>query len=117
MSIEEARTFAEKWIHSWNSHNLDDILSHYAEDIEVTTPMIKLATGHEDASLSGKQSVGNYWATALSKLPDLHFELVQVTAGVNSVALYYKSVMGKMAIEVMFLDPEGKVNKMVAHYT
>ena len=117
MTIEEARTFAEKWINSWNSHNLDDILSHYAEDIEVTTPMIKLATGHERASLSGKQAVEKYWDSALNKLPDLHFELVQVTAGVNSVALYYKSVMGKMAIEVMFFNPEGKVNKMVAHYT
>lgn len=35
------RKFAEKWIISWNSHNLDDILSHYSEDIEITTPMIK----------------------------------------------------------------------------
>ncbi|MEZ0131058.1 hypothetical protein AB9T88_15340 [Flavobacterium sp. LBUM151] len=47
----------------------------------------------------------------------MHFELVDVTSGVDSVALYYKAVMNKMAIEVMFFDQDGLVNKMIAHYT
>jgi putative heme iron utilization protein len=43
--------------------------------------------------------------------------LYDVTEGVNSVALYYKSVMDKKAVEVMFFNDEGEVNKMFAHYT
>lgn len=112
-----ARKFAEEWINSWNSHNLEDILSHYSEDIEITTPMIKLALGVDNGSLKGKESVADYWQKALQKIPDLHFELYGVTSGVNSVALFYKSVMNKNAIEVMFFDEQGKVNKMFAHYT
>jgi len=100
-----------------NSHDLDEILSHYSEDIEITTPMIKLALGVDNGSLKGKALVGDYWQKALVKIPDLHFELYDVTSGVNSVALYYKSVMNKNAIEVMFFDEHGKVNKMFAHYT
>jgi len=61
--------------------------------------------------------VGEYWRKALEKLPDLHFELLDITEGVNSVALYYKSVMNKRSIEVMFFNEEGKVNRMFAHYT
>jgi hypothetical protein len=79
--------------------------------------MIKLALGDENGSLKGKEQVADYWRRALEKIPDLHFELYEVTAGVNSVALYYKSVMGKNAIEVMFFDAHGKVNRMFAHYT
>jgi len=109
--------FANDWIKSWNSHNLDDILSHYSEDIEVTTPMIKLALGLENGMLKGKDLVSDYWKKALIKFPDLFFELYKVTFSVNSVALYYKSIMGKKAIEVMFFDEQGKVNKMFAHYT
>ncbi|MCA0335102.1 MAG: nuclear transport factor 2 family protein [Bacteroidetes bacterium] len=109
--------FANDWIKSWNSHNLDDILSHYSEDIEVTTPMIKLALGLENGMLKGKDLVSDYWKKALIKFPDLFFELYEVTFSVNSVALYYKSIMGKKAIEVMFFDEQGKVNKMFAHYT
>ena len=113
----EAKKFAKEWIESWNSHDLEDIMKHYAEDIEITTPMIKLAGGIESGSLQGKENVKAYWKKALDKIPDLHFELVDVTSGVDSVALYYKSVMNKMAIEVMFFDDNGLVIKMVAHYT
>jgi len=113
----DAEKFAKAWIDSWNSHNLDDILSHYSEDIEITTPMIKMALGVDNGSLKGKELVADYWRKALAKIPDLHFELYEVTLSVNSVALYYKSVMDKKAIEVMFFNEQGKVNKMYAHYT
>ncbi|MFP5040441.1 nuclear transport factor 2 family protein [Parasediminibacterium sp. JCM 36343] len=112
-----AQQFAEKWISSWNSHDLEDILSHYADDIEITTPMIKLAAGIDSGSLKGKEQVRKYWKRAFEKIPDLHFELYEVTTGVNSVALFYKSVMNKKAIEVMFFNADGKVNRMFALYT
>lgn len=102
---------------AWNSHNLDEILSHYTDDIEITTPMIKMALGSGDGTLKGKEAVGAYWRKALDKIPDLHFELYEVTQGINSIALYYKSVMNKNAIEVMFFSPEGKIQKMYAYYT
>lgn len=113
----DAKKFADSWINSWNSHDLDHILTHYSEDIEITTPMIKLAAGIDSGSLKGKENVRAYWKKAFEKIPDLHFELYDVTSGVNSVALYYKSVMNKKAIEVMFFNDQGKVNKMHAFYT
>lgn len=113
----EAKKFAEQWIKSWNSHDLEEIMKHYSDDIEITTPMIKLAAGIESGSLQGKEQVRAYWEKALQKIPDLYFELEEVTSGVNSVALYYKSVMNKMAIEVMFFNENGLVNRMIAHYT
>ena len=57
----DAQKFAKEWVESWNSHNLDDILSHYSEEIEITTPMIKLAGGIENGSLKGKENVRGYW--------------------------------------------------------
>lgn len=113
----DAKKFAEEWVASWNSHDMDDILSHYSDDIEVTTPMIKIATGGETSTLKGKEAVAAYWKKAMERLPDLHFELLDVTEGVGSVALYYKSVMDKRSVEVMFFNEEGKVNRMFAHYT
>jgi ketosteroid isomerase-like protein len=41
--IPDPKEFAEEWIASWKSHDLDRILAHYADDVEVTTPMIKVA--------------------------------------------------------------------------
>lgn len=113
----DAKKFTQRWINSWNTHDLDDILSHYAEDIEVTTPMIKMALGSGTGTLKGKEAVGNYWKKAMEKNPDLHFELYEVTQGVNSVALYYKTIMNKKAIEAMFFNEQGKVNRMFSFYT
>lgn len=115
--MSKAQQFAKTWIEAWNSHDMNAILSHYSEDIEITTPMIKMALEEGDGSLKGKEAVADYWRRALDKMPDLHFELYDVTEGVVSVALYYKSVMDKKAVEVMFFNEEGKVNKMFAHYT
>lgn len=112
-----AQEFAKEWIEAWNSHDIDRILSHYSDDVEITTPMIKLAAGIDSGTLKGKEAVKKYWQTALEKIPDLKFELTEVTEGVDSIALFYKSVMNKMAIEVMFFDHEQKVNRMYAHYT
>jgi len=113
----QAEKFAKEWIASWNSHDMDNIMQHYSEDVEITTPMIRLATGLDADSLKGKSSVREYWERALAKLTDLRFELIDVTKGVNSIALYYKTVMNKTSVEVMFFNEEGKVNKIFAHYS
>lgn len=113
----DAHEFAKEWIEAWNSHDLDRILTHYSADVEITTPMIKMALGNDSGSLKGKEAVGIYWSQALIKLPDLHFELIDVAESINSVAVYYKSVMNKNTIEVMFFNSEGKVNQIIAHYT
>jgi ketosteroid isomerase-like protein len=51
----DAHKFASSWIDSWNSHDLEDILSQYSDDIEIATPMIKLATG-ENGFINWKRS-------------------------------------------------------------
>ncbi len=114
MNVEK---FAQEWIQSWNSHNLEEILNHYSEDIEITTPMIKLAGDIDNGTLKGKEVVADYWKKALIKIRDLKFKLIDITESVNSIALYYESVMNKKAIEVMFFNEKGKINKMIAHYT
>ena len=114
--LPDAEKFAAEWIESWNSHDLDRILSHYAEDVEVTTPMIKVALGIESGTLRGKAPARRYWQAALERVPDLHFQLIECTQSVESIAIYYKSVMGKMAIEVMFFDEDGMVSRVIAHY-
>jgi hypothetical protein len=115
--IHTAKDFAQQWIAVGNTQNLQDILKLYSDDVEVTSPKIKIFVGLVKGTLKGKSLVAEYWGRALKKTPNLFFDLIEVTIGVNSVALYYKSALGKMAMEVMFFNEAGKVNKMVAHYS
>ena len=108
--------FAKEWIEAWNSHDLNRILEHYSDDFEITSPMIKISLGRETGALKGKEAIKKYWEKSFEKVPDLHFELVDVTKSIDSIAIYYKSVFNKMAIEVMFFDENSKINKVIAHY-
>ena len=109
--------FAKDWIESWNSHDLDRILAHYTDDCELTTPMIKVALGVETGALKGKPNMREYWDAALKKVADLRFELIEVMGGVDSIAIYYKGVFDKRAVEVLFLDSQNKVYKAVVLYS
>src|SRR6218665_3847396 len=106
MTPTEARQFADEWIAAWNTHDIERILSHYSNNLTITTPMIETIMGIPDGTLSDYAAIRNYWETALRKVPDLHFELFDAVAGVSSVALYYKSIMEKRVIEVMFFDAD-----------
>jgi hypothetical protein len=66
--------------------------------------------------LKGKTQVRTYWQKALERVPDLRFELLEVFTCVSSITIYYRSVLGKLATEVFFLDQDGKVYRALAHY-
>lgn len=108
--------FAADWIDAWNSHDLDRILSHYADDFEMSSPVIIQIAGEPSGTLKGKEAVGSYWAKALGLIPDLRFELVTTLVGVNSITLYYNGARGRLAAEVFHFGPDGKVRKAFAHY-
>src|SRR4051794_29166287 len=113
---EQARRFADGWAEAWNSHDLDRVLGHYAEDFEMSSPFIRDLAGEPSGTLRGKEAVGAYWRRALERFPGLRFEVLDVFAGAGSVALRYRAVAGLVACEVFFFDAHGKVSRAAAHY-
>ena len=111
-----AEHFAADWVAAWNAHDLDRILAHYADDFEMTSPVIVQIAGEPSVTLCGKQAVGAYWQKALQLIPDLQFELISLLVGVASITLYYKGARGRLAAEIFHFGPDRKVVKAFAHY-
>lgn len=116
MQKEFISKFAHDWLEAWNAHDLERILSHYTDHFEMSSPAIAQLGGEPSGVLRGKAVVGTYWAKALRAFPELKFELLGILVGVNSVALHYKGVHGRLVTEVFELDQNGKVVRAVAHY-
>jgi hypothetical protein len=116
MNQDFAEHFAADWINSWNAHNLDRVLSHYADDFEMSSPMIAQVVGEPSGMLRGKAAVGAYWQKALGLIPDLHFETIAVLVGVSSLMICYKGPRGRLAAEVFHFGEDGKVIRAFAHY-
>ena len=100
----------------WNSHDLDAILSHYADELEFTSPLVVERLGRADGTVLSKAELKSYFAIGLAAGSNLEFELVDVLPGVASMVLYYRNHRGRTVAETMFFNAAGKVDKVAVHY-
>ncbi|MBL1277597.1 MAG: nuclear transport factor 2 family protein [Ectothiorhodospiraceae bacterium] len=116
MEIISSQEFANEWVEAWNSHDIDKILAHYADDFEMTSPIINVIENEPKGKLIGKTAVRRYWEKALALNPDLHFDIIAVFSGVESVVIHYQGHRG-LSAEVFHFGDDGKVIKSYAHYS
>lgn len=110
------QAIATAWVEAWNSHSLEDILSHYDDNVVFYSPFILRINNDPTGTIRGKAALEAYFRKGLEAYPELHFELYHVLEGVGSVLLYYKSVGNRLAAEMMVLNEQGKVVEVRAHY-
>jgi predicted ester cyclase len=116
MTRDEAWEMANDWVAAWNSHDLELILTHYDDAIELTSPVAAQLLGRADGKVVGKASLRAYFQRGLEAYPDLNFRLEDVLWGLNSVVLYYTNQKGTRSGEFMELSASGKVARVVANY-
>jgi hypothetical protein len=105
MTIDEARNLADLWVAAWNAHDLDLIITHYEDTVELTSPVAAQLLGTSDGKVVGKASLKAYFRRGLEAYPELHFRLADVLCGVNSVVLYLRQPKG---------DAHGRVHGVVS---
>jgi hypothetical protein len=101
---------------AWNTHDLQQILAYYSEDVELSSPFVAKLTGQSESSVRGKSALRDYFARGLKAYPTLRFDFIRLYAGVRSCVLEYHSVNGMRAAELMEFDEQGKVRRVLAHY-
>jgi len=117
LTQEKAQQLAREWIDSWNQHDLERILSHYSEEIELTSPLVVKRLNNPSGTVRGKKALRAYFETGLRTYPDLRFEFLSLFVGVDSLVLHYKSVHQREGAEFMAINEEGLVEKVFAHYS
>jgi predicted ester cyclase len=113
---DDALELANHWIATWNAHDLDQIMSHYDDSVELTSPVAAQLLSLPDGKVLGKANLRAYFQRGLQAYPELHFHLEDVLWGINSVVLYYTNQKGTRTAEFMELSAAGKVVRVVAHY-
>ena len=108
--------FATDWIEAWNAHDLERILSHYAEDVVLTSPIAARRLGDPRGTVRGRAALRDYFAAGLAARPDLRFTLRRIHHGVGSLCLAYETDEGRHAAELMEFDDAGAVSRVVATY-
>jgi predicted ester cyclase len=117
MTRDEAWNLANHWVAAWNAHDLDLIMTHYEDAVELTSPVAARLLGTSDGKVVGKAGLRAYFQRGLEAYPELRFGLEDVLWGLNSVVLFYTNQKGTRTAEFMELSAMGKVARVVANYS
>jgi hypothetical protein len=112
-------TVLEKWIASFNSKNLDVLLSLYHDNAEHFSPKLKIRKPETGGWIKGKEQLRDWWKDAFERLPELHYQPNYSIADDKSVFVeYVRTVPGEDDLvvgEVLFLENGLIVKSKVFH--
>jgi ketosteroid isomerase-like protein len=117
LTEEKAQKLAAHWVQAWNSHDLAEIMSHYAEDVVLVSPVVARILNDPLGTVKGKDALRAYFKKGLEAYPNLKFDLLDLMWGLSSVVLYYVNQKGTKTGEFMEIDSNGKVVRVVANYS
>jgi len=104
MDHATAQAFTEQWVRAWNAHDVEAVLAHFAEDVEFTSPVAARVVPESGGVVRGKEALRAYWNSALTRLPDLRFEIVATYVGVGTLVINYRNQLGGLVNEVLIFD-------------
>jgi len=111
-----AQQFANEWITAWNNGDMEAIMSHYADEVIFSSPLILKSRTNDKGTIHGKAALKTYFKHALSKNPDLHFDLKHIMVGIKSITLLYTRKQVMPACETMILNEDGLIVEGLSHY-
>ncbi len=104
MSTPDPDRFSQAWLTAFNAHDLGAVLDHFHDDVVFTSPVAARALPGSEGVVRGKKALLAYWTLALERVPNLHFELLGVYAGVDTLVLNYRNQAGGLVNEVLTFD-------------
>ena len=117
MDFRGAMEFATEWVEAWNSHDLERIISHYAETLHYCSPLVLERIPGSDGVIRDRATLRSYVQTGLSKNPALQFTFREVLLGAHGIALCYDNARGGLTTEYFEFDANGKVVKVISCYS
>ena len=118
IDIEFANHFAEEWVNSWNSHDIERILNHYSVDFVIESPLALKRFPESNGIIMGKNKVREYWKIGLDSNKNLEFELIDVFCGVGYITIYYKNKSTKKrVVEMLHFNQEKLVDRAIVNYS
>lgn len=83
------KKIALEWFDSFNHHNLNQLLSLYDESAEHYSPKLKLHHPASQGLIKGKPALRAWWQDAFVRLPNLHYEVLFLTAEDDRIFMEY----------------------------
>lgn len=100
MDADPAR-YAAEWADAWNRRDIEAVLGHFDDDAVFTSPLAERLMPESGGRLVGKDAIRAYWQAGIAAIPDLHFTVDQVFAGVDFLVIQYRNQKGVPVSELL----------------
>ncbi len=87
--MNNLKNIAQAWFNAFNTHDIEALLALYDEDAEHYSPKLKIHQPATNGFIKGKAALRAWWTDAFTRLPDLHYELLHLTAEADQVFMEY----------------------------
>jgi hypothetical protein len=117
LSDEAKISVARHWVQAWNSHDLDAIMSHYADDVEFQASTVVARWGRPDGTLHGIGELREHFSRGLALAPGIEFQLEEVLLSPSGYAVSYRRENGNRVIDAVELDAANRAHRVRAYYS
>lgn len=97
----DAIEFSRTWEAAWNRHDIEAVLTHFAEDAIFTSPLAQGVRFTEDGIVRGKKALRHHWLAALGKSPDLRLRVTAVYRGIDIIVIAFENQQGVDRVEIL----------------
>ena len=80
---------AHQWFDAFNKHDLEKLLSLYADDAIHYSPKLKIHHPYTNGLIQGKPALQAWWADAFTRLPHLHYHILNLTCDDQRIFMEY----------------------------
>ena len=105
-------SIANDWFDAFNRHDLEALLALYDEQAAHYSPKLKIHQPETDGYIKGKAQLRAWWQDAFTRLPQLHYQVLQIMHNEESIFFeYIRSTPNEadMQIGEVLMIKEGKI--------
>lgn len=117
MNAIEAKDLASRWLQAANTHDVDKIMTFYAENAELESPVVVKLLQEPSARIRGQKALRDYFAKGVTAYPHMSLHLIETACGHSSITAWYVNHKGTRTCAYLELDSSGKITRNVTHYS
>jgi predicted SnoaL-like aldol condensation-catalyzing enzyme len=87
--MDSLKQIALQWFDAFNQHNIEMLLNLYDDNAEHYSPKLKVHQPQTNGFIKGKDALRLWWTDAFNRLPNLHYEVLNLTADEDQVFMEY----------------------------
>jgi hypothetical protein len=112
-----AKQYMSRWLDAANHLDIDAIVALYADDAELTSPVVVEILHEPSGTIRGLPALRDYFQRAFASVSFFQYQMVEAAWSRSSLTCWYVNHKGTRSTAFIEFDPAGKIRRHVNHFS